>query len=112
MTALLTNSVFEQVREIAADPTEKADLSILMSVLDAAATPSDLFTALPGTIRLAHRRDTDIFVVRQGQLRAVVTVDPKVPDQMVVASVYRAGDDDGAHLRDVAPGAADAAHSL
>lgn len=110
MTALFTNSVFERIREIATDPKEKKDLCILMSVVNAAAVPADLFAALPGTIRLAKRQDADIFVVRQGQLRAVVTVDPNVPDRMVVASVYLAGDDKGAHLLDFPSDATDVLH--
>src|SRR5689334_25435520 len=42
VTALVPDTVFEQVREIAADPKEKADLSILLSRVDAADTPADL----------------------------------------------------------------------
>jgi len=93
----------ERVRDMATDPKEKQDLSVLMSVVGAAAVPADLFAALPGTIRLVKRRDVDVFVIRQGQLRAVVTVDPAVPDRMIVTSLYRADDDEDSYHRDVVP---------
>jgi hypothetical protein len=91
LTALLIDSVMERVRDMATDPKEKQDLSVLM------------FAALPGTIRLVKRRDVDVFVIRQGQLRAVVTVDPAVPDRMIVTSLYRADDDEDSYHRDVVP---------
>ncbi|MFL5258036.1 MAG: hypothetical protein ACJ8AI_35175 [Rhodopila sp.] len=56
MTVLVPDMVFEQVREIAADPKERADLSILLSRADAADTSANLFAALPGTIRLRSGR--------------------------------------------------------
>jgi hypothetical protein len=77
-----------------------------LSAVDGAATPDDLIASLPGTVRLAKRHDADVYVVLRGRLRAVVTVDPKIPDRMVVASVERA-DPDGrlpfndAELREV-----------
>jgi hypothetical protein len=101
MSAVFTDAAFNRIREIAANPKEKDDLSFLLSAVDAAATTGDLLACLPGTVRLAKRQDADIFVVRRGRLRVVVTVDPKVPDRMVVASVDRA-EDEGDHLRDAA----------
>jgi hypothetical protein len=110
LTALMLDSVFEQVREITTDPKEKADFLILLSSIDAAAAPADLFAALPGTIRLAQREDADVFLIQQGQLHALVTVDPEVPDQRVVAGVYRTGDRDGARVSDVRPDTAAVRH--
>ena len=74
MTSLMTDTAFEQGRRIADNPKDKADLSILVSGVEAASGPADLFRVLPGTIHLTHRRDTDVFVVQQGRLLAVVMV--------------------------------------
>lgn len=93
MTALFTTAAIERIREMAVDPQEKADLSALLSIVDAASTSADLVAALPGTVRVAKRSDAEVFVVRQGRLRAVVTVDPKKPNRMIIASVNRADDD-------------------
>lgn len=101
MSAIFTDAAFNRIREIAANPKEKEDLSFLLSVVDAAATPSDLVALLPGTVQLAKRQNADVYVVRRGRLRAVVTVDPAIPDRMVVASVDRAEEDEGAPLRDI-----------
>jgi hypothetical protein len=94
MSAIITDAAFNQVREIAANPTEKEDLSFLLSVVEAATTPHDLVALLPGTFRLASRQDADVYVVRRGRFRAVVTVDPKFPDRMVVANFDRADQDE------------------
>ncbi|HTW70233.1 MAG TPA: hypothetical protein VME47_10125 [Acetobacteraceae bacterium] len=93
MTAVFTTAAVERIRQMAVDPQEKADLSLLLSVVDAAATPSDLFAGLPGTIRVARRPGADVILVRHGRLTALVTVDPKTPDRMVVASVDHADAD-------------------
>jgi hypothetical protein len=100
MSAIFTDAAFKRIREIAADPQEKEGLSALLSVVNAAITPGDLIAALPGSVHLAKRPDADVFVVRLGRLRAVVTVDPKAPDRMVVANVDRAEDDGEIPLRD------------
>lgn len=110
MSAVFTDAAFKRIREIAANPQEKAALSDLLSAVDAAATPDDLLAVLPGTVRLARRQDADVFVVRMGRLRAVVTVDPKTPDRMVVASVDWAGEDEGARPRGVVFRETDVAH--
>jgi hypothetical protein len=101
MSAVFTDVAFNRIREIAANPKEKEDLSFLLSVVDAATTPNDLVAFLPGTVRLARRQDADVYVVRRGRLRAVVTVDPKVPDRMVVANFDRADQDERAPFDDV-----------
>jgi len=63
----------------------------------------DLFTALPGAIRLMRRPDTDVVLFRQRQLRALATVDIVMPGEMVVANVYRAGRREGADVSDARP---------
>jgi hypothetical protein len=98
MSALFSTAAVDRIREMAANPQEKADLSALFSAVDAATTTSDLVAALPGTIRVATRQDADVFVVRQGRLTAVITVDPKAPGRMIVASLNR--DDEGAAVLD------------
>jgi hypothetical protein len=102
MSAVVADAAFDRIREIAADPKVKEDLSVLLSVVGAATTPNDLIAALPGTVRLAKRQDADVYVVRRGRLRAVVTVDPKRPDRMVVASIDRTDHDERASFDDAA----------
>jgi hypothetical protein len=101
MSAIFTDAAFNRIREIATHPNEKEDLSFLLSVIDAAATPGDLGTLLPGTVQLANRQHADVYVVRRGRLRALVTVDPTTPDRMVVASFDRAEEDEDAPLQNV-----------
>jgi hypothetical protein len=102
MSAVFTDAAFNRIREIAASPKEKEDLAFLLSVVDTVATPDDLIASLPGTVRLAKRQDADVYVVLRGRLRAVVTVDPKVPDRMVVASIERADPDERFPFHDAA----------
>src|ERR1700679_839714 len=101
MSAVITDAAFGQIQEIAASPGGKKSLSRLLSVVHAAVTPNDLFSALPGTVRLAKRKDADVFVVRLGRFRAGVATDPGGPDRMVVASVDRADEDESDPLRDI-----------
>ena len=101
MTSLMTDTAVEQGRQIADDPKDKADLTILISGVEAANGPADLFRVLPGTIHLAHRRDTDLYVVQHGQLRAVVAVTPEVPGQLVIATVYRDEDEEDAPVKEL-----------
>lgn len=100
MTAVFTDAAFNWIRKMAADPDGKDDLSYLLGVVNAAATPSDLLASLPGTVRLAQRRDADVYAVRKGRVRAVVTVDPKTPDHMVVAGIDLAEPDEPGAIDD------------
>jgi hypothetical protein len=97
----MTDTAVEQGRQIADDPNDKTDLTILISGVEAASGPKDLFRILPGTIHLAHRRDADVFMVQQGRLRAVVAVVPEVPGQMVIASIYRDEDEEDAPVKEL-----------
>lgn len=91
---MFTDHAIERMRKIAVEPGEKQELAALFSVIDAATGPADLRAALPGTVQLVKGERGKMFVVRSGRLRAVVTIDPSHPDQMVVASVYRADEEE------------------
>ncbi len=97
----MTDTAVEQGRRIADNPKDKTDLSILISGVEAASGPADLFRVLPGTIHLTHRRDTDVYVVKQGRLLAVVMVTPEVPGQMVIGGIYRDEDEDDAPAKEL-----------
>jgi hypothetical protein len=90
MTALFTDEAIERMGRMAQRPDEKADLALMLTAIDAATGPADLFQKFPDTVHLAKARHADLVVVRSGDVSAVVTIDPDHPGVMVVASVYRA----------------------
>jgi hypothetical protein len=99
MTAVFVDSVVERVRELASNPVDGRDLSFLMSAVDAATGPSDLAAAVGATV-VSEGPNGKVFAVKRGNIGALLTLDPRSPDRIVVMSVFRAGRDKQGQLVD------------
>jgi hypothetical protein len=92
MNVVFVNSAVEEAREIMARPNDRTDMESLLAGLQHVATDPRYLYDSPEIVRLAEGPAADVFVVREGRARALVMVDPKVTDRVVVASVYLAGE--------------------
>jgi hypothetical protein len=74
---------------LADQPGQTYDLAPLLAVLERVSFDPARLAQLAGVVRL---RDGTL-VLRAGRVQAVLTRDPADPDRVVVATVYRADDD-------------------
>lgn len=87
MSAMFTQQALERMRE--RDVAQHEMDSLLETVQRLAEDPSVLVRS--GEVeRVKQKQGDDAFIVRAGEMRALVTVDPAVPEQVIVMSVYRA----------------------
>jgi hypothetical protein len=87
VSALFTQHAVERLRERRMTPTDRARL--LDAIQRVADNPSEL-TRSVGVVSVGRYRDEDTFIVRAGDMRAVVIVDRAKPTQVTVINVFRA----------------------
>jgi hypothetical protein len=100
MKLMTTDSAMNQMRQYIGNDTDRLDMVNLLARLAHAerATGTDS-PEFQGLFRPTRRiGDSDIFLARSGKIRALLIVDPSVPEQMTVVKVYRADEDEGTAL--------------
>ncbi|MDP4025942.1 hypothetical protein Q8W71_25240 [Methylobacterium sp. NEAU 140] len=85
MNAVFTQSAVERMR--GRDITE-TDVNRLLAIVERVAQQPGTLTNPENAVRLGREEET--FIVRAGEMRAVVTIDPAQPERIIVLSVYRA----------------------
>lgn len=87
MSVVFTQHAIERMREL--ELSSHFDLAPLLSAVERVSSTPEMLSNSP---RVSRLRDGNL-VLRVGRVRAILTRDPEVPERLVVASIYEAGDD-------------------
>jgi hypothetical protein len=111
LRALVTDSAKQQIGELLEKPDLAQDAASLLARLQALTTDPGVSLNDPAVVSLSRGSEGRVYVVRSGQMRALVTIDANAPDRLLVASIYRAGDNESADMRDALSRSADIIHA-
>lgn len=87
MSALFTQHAAERLKELDIKEAGKGKVGALLSKLNAIRSVSDL-KKWPEATYLRSDGAGEVFLLRAGEMRAVVYTDPRKPDQLVVIGAY------------------------
>ena len=100
MNLMITTSGVDDFRRFLNDNVDGADAAQLALRLQRAARQGIDSPEFNSLIQLARRRDDDVYLARFGNLRALLTYNPNISENITLVKLYRASEDEGAALED------------
>lgn len=96
MNAMFTQHAIDRMRERGID---QADVIRLLDAVELASDNPSALAERGNLVRVGRKQGEEAYIIRAGDMRAVITSDPSQPGQLVVVSVFQAEDSEKEHQR-------------